>query len=186
MDVHRGLRALNADPAATDKDDANFAMLEAVLVLLLGKEGLANVDCIFARDWNLAVPPLRTIWAIECWLRELQEGPQKTDGSRGNREGGGVQEVGGGGRRRRRLVHQHPSTYLPRAVSPSEGRASSSPPLTATPTPSRSPKKLDSNTTITSAVAKFPRFGPAVFLRGLGLGLGLGLKYSGLCIVVYV
>ena len=59
------LRALNADPVATDKGGANFAVLEAVLVLLLEEKNLANIDCIFARDWNLAVPPCRMIGAIE-------------------------------------------------------------------------------------------------------------------------
>ena len=64
MDVHRDLRALNADPVATVKGNANFVVLEAVLVLLLEKN-LANIDCIFARDWNLAIPPCRMIWAID-------------------------------------------------------------------------------------------------------------------------
>ena len=46
MNVHRDLRALNADLVATDKGDAKFALLEVVLVLLL-EENLANIDCIF-------------------------------------------------------------------------------------------------------------------------------------------
>ncbi|GMI09360.1 hypothetical protein TrVE_jg767 [Triparma verrucosa] len=39
-----------ADPPATGTEDANFTMHEAVLVLPLGEEAYANVDCVVACD----------------------------------------------------------------------------------------------------------------------------------------
>jgi len=43
VDVHRDFRALNADPVVIDTSDSNFAVLEAVLMLLL-EENYANID----------------------------------------------------------------------------------------------------------------------------------------------
>ena len=82
MNVHMDLRALNADPLATDKGDGNFAVLEAVLVLLL-EENLKIIDCIFAPRLEPGCPTP----SQDMGDRVMAPGAprlQKTGGSRGN------------------------------------------------------------------------------------------------------
>jgi len=70
--VWEGLAALCDGKETSAKDVANATRLQKCLLLLVGSaEALANVECLFARDWTVDGAPFRTTWAAG-WALSLR------------------------------------------------------------------------------------------------------------------
>ena len=73
-DVCEALDKVIRNPESGAKDVANASRLLTILRRIFDESCLAAVDCLFARDWELAGrAEFRTTWTAGWWLAQLLE-----------------------------------------------------------------------------------------------------------------